>query len=110
MKFLRGCIFAFLTVMILAGGYFLSAAPRSTNSLRTHKNNLDLLSDKGNNLHQLIEELQGFTSVVATAPQTNASGRIKLPGISTSVSTPLIIRFTFMVFLPLIVPNRKAFR
>jgi len=71
------------------------AATRGSAELRRLETNLDTLGDKEGSLHQIIEELQGFTMLNATAPAAgiDSTTSVKLPGIATDDNIAFVLRF-----------------
>lgn len=91
MKILKRLLCSFLfAAACFYGMNYLSAAPRSTSNLRAYEGNLDTLSDKENNLHQLIEETQRFRTLSSTCPAPG--GKIILPGIATDDTIVSVVR------------------
>ena len=87
-KFLKSLVIAF-SISLMAGYSF--ATLRSTDNLRRYETNLDILADKSGNLHQLIEEIQGFDVIKATC---EGSGSVILD--STVLENDTIIFVTVL--------------
>lgn len=78
-------LFALFSFALIVSIGTVNATPRSRVNLNQSQNNLDTLVDKGNNLSQLIGELQGLKVQGSTsaASTVDGSGTILVPGIST---------------------------